>query len=264
MKKLAILTLGLFLSASSIYAQNNTADIDQVTPTTNTMVMTAEIDQAGMDNVGRIEQQKNDDANTGYRAFIDQTGTNNRAHQKQGLTRPNFSENLLARITQIGADNRAYQEQASNNNRAIIEQGLIDNASSGNRAFQYQDITAPDDNGQSNHYARIEQDGTDNYALQEQYRRHGYAVIDQDGVNNHAEQAQGNSSPAQIDHRSFITQDGMDNRAFSFQDGIGSLSRINQTGIGNWADVEQYGVGGHTSNITQTGGMNRSRVQQDN
>lgn len=194
MKKLATLTLALFLTAGMAFGQN----IGNVTQVGDDHV--GNIDQVGYDNTGDIDQNN---SNSGMRAFIEQVGNNNSAITDQD----GDSENVLARTTQTGNDNVARQTQnvygGPNVRTAIINQlGDL------NRAIQDQSHSG----GGGDISMRAFQEGDENYARQLQAGSTGnrYSLIDQFGDFNRAITEQTGIGVA---HRANIDQDGNNNRS---------------------------------------------------
>lgn len=288
MKKLLLLA-AFALCASPAFAQNNDAAIDQIgdqnvanavqTGSQNDADITqynepgsgvnsqvvAEVFQSGSGNIADVDQELTRNDKASFSAYIDQSGAANYAKQEQGLVGPDTRTfGLTASIEQVGTSNHAEQYQSKRSNEAIIEQGLNDAASSGNEAYQRQDVSNPSDNGETNHYALAQQDGSANKAYQDQSDTGNHAEILQNGSGNIADQDQKGVTSSAF-NQSYITQDGalgaVSNEAYNFQHADGAWSSIVQTGEANYADVEQYG-NGHTSDVMQSGMGNTSTVTQ--
>jgi len=107
MKRTGMLLVVMMFTAGMVFAQNNTADIDQSGNNNS-----ADVDQFGYSNFAEIVQSGNENL-----AYIDQVGDNNTASQTQNGS---FND---AEIAQYGAENQASITQDGENNTAVIEQG---------------------------------------------------------------------------------------------------------------------------------------------
>jgi len=146
---------------------------------------------------------------------------------------------------QIGSDNRAFALQVGDDNDAVIEQGLNDDASHGNSAYIRQ--IDPDENEEDrNNFAGIQQDGGNNSAF-----------TDQNVSNNDA-----NTIQAGNENLSEILQDS-ETQPSDIQNGEGHDALVEQVGNANQSSLNQVGYNRNTARAAQFGNGNSAEQVQN-
>jgi hypothetical protein len=273
MKKLTTLLAAFLFTTGMVFAQTNTATVDQTGDnqvanatqsgatntvdidqlSTNTGPQTATALQTGTSNSAVVNQSQtggggNTPANS---AYIEQLGTSNMSTQIQ--TAPGYNS---------GQSVWGFQDGTSNELSQTISGGYTNSL----RAEQYgtENIANQSANGP---YAdgNVYQDGTANVAEQTLTgSNNGYGgavmLINQLGIENYASQIFAGSGLGHTNNAE-IYQDGFDNDAY--QDGTGrNLNAVlNQTGDLNMSMQTQTG-NGHSSVVTQMGDNNSSTITQ--
>ena len=275
MKRTGMLLVVMMFTAGMVFAQNNTADIDQsgnnnsadvdqfgysnfaeIVQSGNDDI--AEIDQSGNENQASIEQSQGGSGARSAEGYIDQQGDGNVASQEQRIW--SAHNTILAIIDQVGFDNTATQNQNTGTSvRAEISQQGYDNVASQTQEFTY---------GFSS--ALIDQVGDGNQATQLQNSRDSEAVILQEGLDNVAAQTQsGRYNDAEIaqygaENQASITQDGENNTAVIEQGAWGgsenSVANFTQTGNGNYFETTMVRSYDNTVTGVQEGDDNYFRA----
>lgn len=274
MKRLKTLLAVILISTGMVYAQSNTAAVDQ-----NGDNQTSNATQVGSTNDIDIDQLSD---NTGpQNATALQTGAGNSATINQSQTGGGNTGTNNAYIEQLGDGNISTQTQVApgyNGGQNVwglqdgtanqLSQTISGGYTNSLRAEQYgtENIANQSANGP---YAdgNVYQDGTANVADQTLTgSNNGYGgaimLINQLGTENYASQTFAGSGLGHSNNGE-IYQDGFDNDAWQDGSGRNLNSVLNQTGDLNISMQTQSG-NDHSSVVTQSGNSNQSTVTQSN
>lgn len=249
MKKLSILTLGLFFAAGSAFAQSNDATVDQAgddngaTVTQSGLNHDATIEQVGDENMSAITQTSESNDGTSRQFGNDnesstvQNGNSNQSWTVQGWYSEDAANNTISSVTQNGNGNYTLAYTSlGDNNKVSVEQ-----EATGNMAIVMQGWSNPDDYVNDNN-ASISQFSSDNDARIFQYNgdNNTATVTQQGGNDNNGQISQGylwavnglNISAA-FSNEGHIVQNGDQNNATAMQFGDSNFFDLVQNGSGN-------------------------------
>lgn len=278
MKKLTTLMVALFVVAGISFAQSNETTITQSSNNNS-----ANVDQAGMDNIATIVQtggnqnsatirQSSDPAEDGViESIIRQNGFNNTAVTNG--SRKNSASSITEQV-QNGNNNRAYINPAEGSSPGGNEGTTLTQVQIGNQNYATMD-------GSDSYRAEQYQNGFSNVAKTSGNGKNGDVYQRQVGNNNFAEanglsfanseQLQfGNENISDLDGighdgpgESYYTrQNGNSNTALLFANGNGGVLDIVQTNNQNYARVNWTTVGNSTT-ISQNGYGNDAIVNSN-
>jgi hypothetical protein len=252
MKKLSILTLGLFFAAGSAFAQSNDATVDQTGD-----YHEASIEQSGELNFATVTQ------GNGYNEVVLSQESNAAGSSSATITQDVSATSSANRGQEVKLDQVGY-------NLANITQGAA-----GNKVLNYTEDGAATQTSvgglntltvtQNTAWSRVFVDQMEggNTATVSQFGGNGFvASILQNSENNTATVSQtGSSSEIDIQQNDSGNHTATVTQGFNFQDGTNNGTVV-QNGLSQTSTLTQYGDG-NLSTITQSGELNVAIVLQD-
>ena len=174
---------------------------------------------AKQDGISNYSKQDQIGVVSGNIATVYQTGNHNDAIQRQ-TGQYSYGSPGNAYIRQTGNKNYANQDQSPSAVLAGLRNDVI-----------------------------INQQGSDDDAIQKQYGLDDYAnILQRGGWKNYGFQYQDVSSMSETAR---LTQTGTRNESWQYQYGTDNTSNVNQTGHSHWSKTTQMGVN-NTTNVNQT------------